>query len=141
VVSDLERAPVTAGRSTGHAVPAGWRFGADPSPSHLLLDAGDTPDDDLLAVCGDGLAISRLDYIRVLHPKDTLVSGMTRDATHLVRNGKVVAWHPPVRLTFRMSDVLQAVVAVGQERERGEAVFMESVVAPSVVVEAGAITL
>ncbi len=141
VVSDLARAEVTGGRSTGHAVPAGWRFGADPTPSHLLLDPGATPDSDLLSVCGDGLAISRLDYLRILHPKDTLVSGMTRDATHLVRDGKVVAWHPPVRLTFRMSDVLRAVVAVGRGRERGEAVFMESVVAPSVVVEAGAISL
>lgn len=141
VVSDRERSAVTGGLSTGHAVAAGWRFGADPSPTHLLLETGDTPEDELTSICGDGLAISRLDYLRVLHPKDTLVTGMTRDATYQVKSGKVVAWHPPVRLTFRMTDVLRAVVAVGRQRERGEAVFMESVVAPSLVIGAGAITL
>ncbi|MCL2730183.1 MAG: metallopeptidase TldD-related protein [Actinomycetia bacterium] len=138
VVSDLERAPVTGGRSTGHGVPIGWRFGADPSPSHILLDAGDADEAELMAACGDGQVITRLDYLRVLHPKDTLVTGTTRDATYWLKDGRVAAWAPPVRLTFRMDEVLSAVIGVGRERERGEAVFMESAVAPALLVEAGA---
>jgi predicted Zn-dependent protease len=137
VVSDLERAEVTDGLSTGHAVPIGWRFGADPVPSHLLLEPGTATDDELLAGLGTGLVINRLDYLRVLHPKDTLVTGTTRDATYWAEDGKIVAWHPSVRLTFRMDEVLNAVLAVGAERERGEAVFMESVVAPALLIDAG----
>lgn len=137
VVSNREFAHVTGGRSTGHGVPFGWRFGALPSPSHLLLAAGDATDDDLLAACGDGLVVSRLDYLRVLHPKDTLVTGTTRDGTYLVKGGQIVAVHPPVRLTFRMDEVLRAVRAVGARREIGDAPFIESVVAPGLVVESG----
>lgn len=137
VVSDLERAAVTGGRSTGHAVPAGWRFGADPSPSHLLLEPGTATEDDLLAGLGAGLVVNRLDYLRVLHPKDTLVTGMTRDATYWAEDGRIVAWHPSVRLTFRMDEVLNAVLAVGTERQRGEQTFMESTVAPAILVDAG----
>ena len=139
VVSDLERAEVTGGRSTGHAVPLGWRFGADPSPSHLLLEPGTATEDDLLSGLGEGLVINRLDYLRVLHPKDTLVTGTTRDATYWAEDGRIVAWHPSVRLTFRMDEVLNAVLAVGAARERGEAVFMESAVAPALLVDAGPI--
>ncbi|MEV0810159.1 metallopeptidase TldD-related protein [Micromonospora sp. NPDC050200] len=141
VVSDRARAAVTGGRSTGHAVPAGWRFGADPSPSHLLVAPGTASEAEMLAACGPGLLVSRLDYLRVLHPKDTLVTGTTRDATYWVDSGRRIAWHPPVRLTFRMDEVLHAVLAVGRERERGEAVFMESVVAPALLIDAGPVLL
>jgi predicted Zn-dependent protease len=137
VVSNLEYADVTGGVSTGHGVPFGWRFGALPSPSHLLLAEGDATEDELLAACGDGLVVSRLDYLRVLHPKDTLVTGTTRDGTYWVRDGRIVAVHPSVRLTFRMAEVLGAVLAVGRDRERGEVPFMESVVAPALLIDAG----
>lgn len=137
VVSDLERAAVTGGRSTGHAVPLGWRFGNDPSPSHLLLEPGTATEEELLGELGTGLVVNRLDYLRVLHPKDTLVTGSTRDGTYWAEDGRIVAWHPQVRLTFRMDEVLRAVIAVGAERRRGEAVFMESAVAPALLVEAG----
>jgi predicted Zn-dependent protease len=141
VVSNLAWAHVTGGASTGHGVPDGWRFGAEPAPSHLLLEAGGATEDELVAACGDGLVISRLDYLRVQHPKDTVVTGTTRDATYRVENGRIVAWHPRVRLTFRMDQVLAAVVGVGSERERGEIVFMESVVAPALLVDAGPLAL
>jgi predicted Zn-dependent protease len=141
VVSNLEHAAVTGGVSTGHGVPAGWRFGAGPSPSHLLLEPGAATEADLVAACGDGLLVTRLDYLRILHPKDTLVTGTTRDGTYKVQDGRVVAWHPPVRLTFRMDEVLRAVVAVGQERERGETPFMESIVAPALLIDAGPLSL
>jgi predicted Zn-dependent protease len=141
VVSDLERAEVTGGRSTGHAVPLGWRFGADPSPSHLLLAPGTATEPDLLSGLGTGLVINRLDYLRVLHPKDTLVTGTTRDATYWAEDGRIVSWHPPVRLTFRLDEVLNAVLAVGATRERGEAVFMESAVSPALLIDAGPIRL
>ncbi|HVV21471.1 MAG TPA: TldD/PmbA family protein [Pseudonocardiaceae bacterium] len=141
VVSNLEFAGVTGGASTGHGVPFGWRFGALPAPSHMLMAAGDATEEELLAECGEGLLVSKLNYLRVLHPKDTLVTGSTRDGTYWVRDGKVVAVHPPVRFTFRMDDALRAVVAVGRERERGETPFMESVVAPALLVGAGPFVL
>jgi predicted Zn-dependent protease len=137
VVSDLQHAKVTGGRSTGHAVPLAWRFGGDPTPSHLLVEPGVSTDEELMAGLGTGLLVNRLDYLRVLHPKDTMVTGTTRDATYWVEDGKIVAWHPSVRLTFRMDEVLNAVLAVGKDRERGEAVFMESIAAPALLIDAG----
>jgi predicted Zn-dependent protease len=141
VVSDRRRAGLTGGVPTGHAVPDGWRFGGDPVPSHLLLDAGDATEDELLAECGSGLVVNRLDYLRVLHPKQTLVTGTTRDATYWAEDGKLAAWHPQVRFTFRMDEVLNAVLAVGAVREVGDQTFMDSVVTPSLLIEAGPLAL
>jgi predicted Zn-dependent protease len=141
VVSDQRRAELTGGVPTGHAVPDGWRFGGDPVPSHLLLDAGDATEDELLAECGSGLVVNRLDYLRVLHPKQTLVTGTTRDATYWAEDGKLVAWHPQLRFTFRMDEVLNAVLAVGAVREIGDQTFMDSVVVPSLLIDAGPLVL
>jgi predicted Zn-dependent protease len=141
VVSNLEFAHVTGGISTGHGVPFGWRFGALPSPSHLLMEPGEAGEAELLETLGEGLLVSRLDYLRVLHPKDTLVTGTTRDGTYWVSGGRVVAVHPSVRLTFRMDEVLNAVLAVGKDRERGEVPFMESVTAPALLVDSGPLTV
>jgi predicted Zn-dependent protease len=141
VVSDRRRAELTGGVPTGHAVPDGWRFGGDPVPSHLLLEAGDRGEDELLAECGSGLVVNRLDYLRVLHPKQTLVTGTTRDATYWAEGGELVAWHPQLRFTFRMDEVLNAVLAVGATREIGDQTFMDSVVVPSLLIEAGPLVL
>ena len=141
MVSDRRRAEVTGGVPTGHAVPDGWRFGADPTPSHLLLDAGEATDDELLAEIGAGLVVNRLDYLRTLHPKDGLVTSTTRDATYWAEDGRIIGRHPQVRFTFRMSDVLNAVLGVGRDRERGGAVFMESVVTPSLLIDTGPLVL
>ncbi|MEV4260644.1 metallopeptidase TldD-related protein [Kribbella sp. NPDC049584] len=141
VVSDRRRAELTGGIPTGHAVPDGWRFGGDPVPSHLLLDAGEASEDELLAECGSGLVVNRLDYLRVLHPKQTLVTGTTRDATYWAEDGKLAAWHPQLRFTFRMDEVLNAVLAVGAVREIGDQTFMDSVVVPSLLIDAGPLVL
>jgi predicted Zn-dependent protease len=141
VVSDRRRAAVTGGVPTGHAVPDAWRFGGDPSPSNLLLAAGDTTDEELLAECGSGLVVNRLDYLRALHPKQTLVTGTTRDATYWAEDGELVAWHPQVRFTFRMDEVLTAVLGIGRTRECGDTTFMESIVVPSLLIDAGPLVL
>ena len=141
VVSDQRRAGLTGGVPTGHAVPDGWRFGGDPVPSHLLLQAGESTDEELLAECGSGLVVNRLDYLRVLHPKEALVTGTTRDATYWAEDGKLVAWHPQLRFTFRMGDVLNAVLGVGSVRERCDQTFMDSIVVPSLLIDAGPLVL
>ena len=141
VVSDQRRAGVTGGVPTGHAVPDGWRFGGDPVPSHLLLEAGESTEDELLAECGSGLVVNRLDYLRVLHPKETLVTGTTRDATYWAEDGKLVGWHPQVRFTFKMDDVMNAILGVGTVRERCDQTFMESIVVPSLLIDAGPLVL
>jgi predicted Zn-dependent protease len=141
VVSDRRRAALTGGVPTGHAVPDGWRFGGDPVPSHLLLEAGESTEDELLEECGSGLVVNRLDYLRVLHPTQTLVTGTTRDATYWAEDGKVVAWHPQLRFTFRMDEVLNAVLAVGTDREICDQTFMDSIVVPSLLIDAGPLVL
>jgi predicted Zn-dependent protease len=120
--------------STGHAAPLGWRFGADPCPSHLVLEPGALSELELLQACGSGLSIQRVDYVRVVHARETMVTGTTRDATCWIENGRVVARVPQFRFTLRLTDLFNSVEALGAQLERGEMVFMESVATPAMVV-------
>ena len=136
VVHDAETARRAGTQPTGHSAPPGWRFGADPIPSHLLMAAGSATDADLVAACGTGLSIQRLDYVRVVNARHTLVTGTTRDATRWIETGRIAARVPQFRFTVRLADLLGSVEAVGSHRERGDTVFMESVVAPAILVAA-----
>jgi len=118
---------------TGHSVPPAWRFGGGPSPSHLLIAPGDASDDDLLAACDTGLSIQRVDYVRMQHPKQTRVTGSSRDATLWLEHGRPVARLPQFRFTIRLDELFSSLEVLGSRRERGETVFMESVVAPGAV--------
>jgi predicted Zn-dependent protease len=136
VVHDAQTARRAGTQPTGHAAPPGWRFGADPIPSHLLMAAGDASDQDLLAACDTGLSIQRVDYVRVVNARQTLVTGTTRDATRWIEHGRIAARVPQFRFTLRLADLLGCVEAIGRNRERGDSVFMESVVAPAILVAA-----
>lgn len=136
VVHDTASARATGGESTGHAVPPAWRFGAGPSASHLLVEPGTATDEELLAACGTGLYVQRVDYVRVVHPKTTLATGSSRDATLWIQDGRVVGRAPQFRFTVELTELLRAIELLGARRERSELVFMESIVAPGAVVSA-----
>jgi len=121
-------------RETGHAVPPAWRFGGGPSPSHVFLAAGDV--DDLAAACGTGLQLQRVDYVRMMNPRELRVTGSSRDATLWLEDGVPVARVPQFRFTLRLDELFSSLETLGRARERGETVFMESVVAPGAVATA-----
>ena len=113
VVHDLATAREAQVASTGHAVPAAWRFGAGPSPGHLLVGAGEASEAELIAECGRGLYVQRLDYVRVLRPGDVLVTGSSRDSTLWIEGGKAVANVPQFRFTASVAELLRGVLAIG----------------------------
>jgi PmbA protein len=87
--------------TTGHALPqsfADW----GPLPSALTVAAGDAESTaELVERVGDGLYITRLHYLGVVHPREGVITGMTRDGTFRIRDGKIA--EPLVNLRFTVS--------------------------------------
>ena len=72
--------------STGHALPMPNTFG--PWARHLVMAAGDRDMEELTADCDRGLYVTRLLYVRDVHPLRTIITGMTRDGTFLIEGGQ-----------------------------------------------------
>src|SRR6266498_3610986 len=73
-----------------------------PLPYALSVAAGDAESvDDLAELVGDGIYVTRLYYLGVVHPREGVVTGMTRDGTFRIRNGKV--GEPLVNLRFTVA--------------------------------------
>ena len=104
-----------AGReSTGHGLPPEYRiYGA--VPFALSMAPGEATQDELAAAVGDGIWITRLHYLGVVDPRQGIVTGMTRDGTFRIRDGKIAEPLPNLRFTVAVPDVLADIPALGRE--------------------------
>lgn len=111
-------------RSTGHAIlPGGSPFGA--AATNLVLSGGDAEGEEALAAPIErGLYVTRFWYVNAVQPKETLLTGVTRDGTFLIEDGRITRPLRDVRFTDTALGVLERVEALGsQPRLVGEAEF------------------
>ena len=99
-------------RSTGHALPAGNTFG--PVPSNMFLGAGDATLDEMVASTKRGIWVSRFWYTRPVHPLNVVVTGMTRDGTFLIEDGKITSPVRNLRFTQSYLEAMNHVEAIGR---------------------------
>jgi PmbA protein len=101
--------------STGHAPPAELRDWG-PLPSALCVSPGDAESvEELVEVVGDGLYITRLHYLGVVHPREGIITGMTRDGTFRIRDGKIAEPLVNLRFTIAVPDLLRDVLGLTNE--------------------------
>ncbi|MFL5950037.1 MAG: TldD/PmbA family protein [Gaiellaceae bacterium] len=96
-------------RTTGHAGPVESRDWG-PLPYSLSVAPGDAESvDDLAELVGDGIYITRLHYLGVIDPRQGVVTGMTRDGTFRIRDGKIAEPLVNLRFTVSVPDMLREV--------------------------------
>ena len=101
-------------QSTGHATPPSpqGRFG--PAPMNLFLRPGTMTLDDMIRSTKLGLYITRFWYTRTVHPRDAVVTGMTRDGTFVIRNGEIAEPTKSLRFTQSYVEALKSAETIGQ---------------------------
>jgi predicted Zn-dependent protease len=108
VVHDTRSAALAGdgARSTGHALePGGTTWG--PFPTNLVMvGGGAAAESELCAPIERGVYVTRLWYTNVVHAKETLITGATRDGTFLIEDGKIAAPAEDMRLTDSILKVL-----------------------------------
>jgi PmbA protein len=101
--------------STGHAPQPSLRdYG--PQPLALSVAAGEAAShDELVAAVDDGIYVTRLHYLSVVHPREGVITGMTRDGTFRIRGGKIAEPLVNLRFTVSVPDMLRDVPALTRE--------------------------
>lgn len=107
IVTDSRWAARLNRENTGHALPAPNTFG--PQPLYTVMEAGTTPVAELIGGIEKGLFISRFWYIRPVDRRRTIVTGMTRDGTYFIQDGKLAGGVHNLRFNQSILEALSAV--------------------------------
>ncbi|HEV3475800.1 MAG TPA: metallopeptidase TldD-related protein, partial [Actinomycetota bacterium] len=120
-VHDRRSARQAGTESTGHALPPPNPEGA--FPLNLFLEPGDSALEDMVRDTKRGLLVTRFHYSNVVHPKEAIITGMTRDGTWLIEDGEVRRPVKNFRFTQSILEALRDVELVGRDTELASEFF------------------
>ena len=113
--------PVAA---TGHGFPLPNEIGEMPMNIVLTSTGRTSTVDEMIASTERGILVTRLWYIREVEPYDKIVTGMTRDGTFLIENGRAKRGLRNFRFNQSLIHLLNNVEAMSQPvRASGEEAF------------------
>jgi predicted Zn-dependent protease len=113
-VYDTETAIKEGKESTGHATLPTDSNG--PLPTNLFFLPGDKKLEDLISSLEKGILVTRFHYVNsFLDPINILATGMTRDGTFLIENGKIKKPVKNLRFTQSFVEALKNIEAVSSE--------------------------
>ena len=109
-------------KPTGHGFPLPNDVGE--APMNLVFADGNASVDEMVRSTERGILVTRLWYIREVDPYEKVLTGMTRDGTFLVQNGRVAGGIRNFRFNQGVLDILSNVEMLGQAvRAAGEESF------------------
>ena len=113
VVHDAATGSRAGTGSTGHGLPAPNLLG--PMALNLFMAPGSTPRDELIAGVKRGVWVTRFHYINPVHPKKAILTGMTKDGTFLIEDGRISRPLLNFRFTQSIPEAFSDVRATGRE--------------------------
>ncbi len=114
--------------ATGNTLPPEESsFGA--IPFNLVMENGDSHLMDMITNTKQGIYVSRFHYVNVLNPMSVQLTGMTRNGTFLIEEGKIAKAIKNMRFNTSVVDMLKAVDMISEER-LAKPGFVAPVVAP-----------
>jgi len=75
-----------------------------PFPGNAIMDGGQASVEDMIKDTKKGILVTRFWYIRTVDPQTLLYTGLTRDGTFFIENGKIK--HPIKNFRFNESPVI-----------------------------------
>jgi PmbA protein len=100
-VWDRETAAQAGRTSTGHALPLAARAEGAIATAVAMSPGEADSSAELAELVGDGIHVTRLHYLGVVNPREGVITGMTKDGTFRIRDGKVA--EPLVNLRFTVA--------------------------------------
>lgn len=84
-----------------------------PGPGNLVMPGEGKSLDDLIATVEDGVLVTRFWYLRMVQPQTLLYTGLTRDGTFSIRDGKIAGPVNNYRFNESPVNVLRNLAASG----------------------------
>jgi PmbA protein len=109
-------------KPTGHGFSLPNEYGE--APMNLVFAGGEKSVDEMVRSTERGILVTRLWYIREVDPYEKILTGMTRDGTFLIENGRVAGGIRNFRFNQSIIEMLSNVEVLGPAvRAAGEESF------------------
>ena len=82
------------------------------SGDNLVIEKGDQKLDDMIKSVKKGLYVSSLHYMNFINGKETSITGLTRDGTFLIEDGKMTKVVNNLRFTEKITRVLEHIIEI-----------------------------
>jgi len=113
VVHDTATAARAGVESTGHGLPAPNAFG--PMAWNLFMSPGSSAKEVMLSGIERGVWVTRFHYVNIVHPRRGILTGMTKDGTFLIEDGRVTRPIRNLRFSQSIPEAFSAIEAIGSE--------------------------
>ncbi len=113
VVYDTATARRAGTTSTGHGLPAPNVWG--PIAWNLFMAPGSRSKESMLAGIERGVWVTRFHYVNIVHAKRGILTGMTKDGTFLIEDGRVVRPIRNLRFTQAIPEAFSRIEGIGSE--------------------------
>jgi predicted Zn-dependent protease len=95
-----------------------------PAANRIIMQGGNSSIDDMIKSTEKGILVTRFWYIRFVDPQTLLLTGLTRDGTFYIENGKVKF---PIK-NFRFNE--SPVIMLNNLEELGKAERVGNLIVP-----------
>jgi len=133
VVYDQQTAVKEGRASTGHGLPAPNTEG--PYALNLFMAPGAAEKQELVSGVKRGIWVTRFWYVRVVHPKASIITGMTREGTFLIENGKIGRPVKDLRFTQSILEALSGTLALSKTTKLQASEYSGATRAPAIRLE------
>jgi len=100
---------------TGHAIS---NKGLGGLSFHTVMDGGDKSLEEIIQDTSQGIFISELHYTNFVNPRALQITGLTRNGTFLIENGKLSNAVKTLRFTQNLIEALNSVTALSLEQTK-----------------------
>jgi predicted Zn-dependent protease len=113
VVHDTATAARAGVASTGHGLPAPNAFG--PMAWNLFMSPGSSAKEVMLSGIERGVWVTRFHYVNIVHAKRGILTGMTKDGTFLIEDGRISRPVRNLRFSQSIPEAFSAIEAIGSD--------------------------
>jgi predicted Zn-dependent protease len=117
VATGLVHDSATAARagvvSTGHGLPAPNTFG--PLTWNLFMAPGSSSKEAMLSSVERGIWVTRFHYVNIVHPRRGVLTGMTKDGTFLIEDGRISRPVRNLRFTEAIPEAFGRIAAISSQ--------------------------
>lgn len=101
--------------SNGHSLGDSQSGGV---PENMIMSGGDSNIDELISSTEYGILITRFHYINVVDSRNAVFTGLTRDGTYLIKEGKIQCGIKNLRFTDSLFNIFNNVSSITSNREK-----------------------